>query len=191
MKLRVEVDGEVYFLARQPSGAWSTQSENRQASAQALPGDYSIEFEGTELRFHEGASGTASIVEAMPGVFSVLVGDRSFRVHVAPGAGADFEVWPNAGESRAISLTDARDRSNRLAKNSTNGPVEVRAQMPGKVIKVLVAPGATVEAGQGLIVVEAMKMQNEMKAPKDGKIARVHAKEGTTVAAGEPLVVVE
>jgi len=163
LKLRVEVDGE----------------------------PYSLELGDGEFRVHEGDSGAISVVEAMPGVFSVLVGDRSFRVHVAPGTGADFEVWPNAGESRAISLTDARDRSNRHAKNSTNGPVEVRAQMPGKVIKVLVAPGAVVEAGQGLIVVEAMKMQNEMKAPKDGKIARVHAKEGTTVAAGEPLMVVE
>jgi len=82
-------------------------------------------------------------------------------------------------------------RSNRRAKTSGDGPVEVRAQMPGKVIKVLVAPGDTVEAGQGLVVVEAMKMQNEMKAPKGGKVARLHAREGATVIAGEPLVVVE
>jgi biotin carboxyl carrier protein len=67
----------------------------------------------------------------------------------------------------------------------------VRAQMPGKVIKVLVVSGATVEAGQGLVVVEAMKMQNEMKAPKSGRVARMHAREGATVTAGEPLAVVE
>ena len=72
-----------------------------------------------------------------------------------------------------------------------DGPVEVRAQMPGKIIQVLVAPGDIVEAGQGLVVVEAMKMQNEMKAPKGGRVARVHAREGATVTAGEPLAVVE
>jgi biotin carboxyl carrier protein len=130
-------------------------------------------------------------METMPGVFSALVGDRSFLVSVGPGAGGELEVWTNGEQRLAISLADLRDRSSRRAKASGDGPVEVRAQMPGKVIKVLVAAGATVEAGQGLVVVEAMKMQNEMKAPKGGRVARVHAREGATVIAGEPLAVVE
>ena len=72
-----------------------------------------------------------------------------------------------------------------------HGPLELRAQMPGKVIKILVAQGAAVQSGQGLIVVEAMKMQNEMKSPKDGVVSKIHAAEGATVAAGEILIVVE
>jgi biotin carboxyl carrier protein len=63
--------------------------------------------------------------------------------------------------------------------------------MPGKVVRVLVAAGDPVEAGQGIAVVEAMKMQNEMKAPRAGKVLSVPAKEGDTVAAGEVLATIE
>jgi biotin carboxyl carrier protein len=63
--------------------------------------------------------------------------------------------------------------------------------MPGKVVRVLVAEGDTVERGQGLVVIEAMKMQNEMKSPKQGRVVSVHAVAGATVAAGEVVAVVE
>lgn len=62
--------------------------------------------------------------------------------------------------------------------------------MPGKVIRVLVASGSDVGAGQGLFVVEAMKMQNEIKSPKQGKVERINAKEGQAVSAGEVLAVI-
>jgi biotin carboxyl carrier protein len=62
--------------------------------------------------------------------------------------------------------------------------------MPGKVVRVLVSPGDTVEAGQGLLVVEAMKMQNEMKASRAGKVRSIAAKEGATVVAGEVLATI-
>jgi biotin carboxyl carrier protein len=169
LKLRVEVDSETYFLELDINGERVTYSVDPSLSSSA----------------------SASIVETIPGVFSVRVGDRSFLVHVAPGTEGELEVWTSGDERHVISLADLRDRSSRRAKLSGDGPVEVRAQMPGKVIKVLVEPGASVEAGQGLVVVEAMKMQNEMKAPKSGKVARVHAREGATVTAGEPLAVVD
>jgi biotin carboxyl carrier protein len=63
--------------------------------------------------------------------------------------------------------------------------------MPGKVVRVLVAQGDLVEAGQGIAVVEAMKMQNELKAPRGGRIASLSTHEGATVAAGEVLAVIE
>jgi biotin carboxyl carrier protein len=63
--------------------------------------------------------------------------------------------------------------------------------MPGKVVRVLVKPGETVAAGQGLLVVEAMKMQNEMRAPKAGRVVAVPAGEGATVAAGAVLATIE
>jgi biotin carboxyl carrier protein len=63
--------------------------------------------------------------------------------------------------------------------------------MPGKVVRVLVSEGGAVEAGQGIAVIEAMKMQNEMKAPKRGRIAALPVREGATVAAGEVLAVIE
>ncbi len=71
------------------------------------------------------------------------------------------------------------------------GRAEVVAPMPGKVVRVLVAEGATVEAGDGLVVVEAMKMQNELKSPKAGTIVALYAQAGATVNAGDVLLVVE
>jgi biotin carboxyl carrier protein len=63
--------------------------------------------------------------------------------------------------------------------------------MPGKIVRVLVSPGENVEEGQGLVVVEAMKMQNEMKSPKTGRVAEVRTSAESTVAAGDVLVVIE
>jgi biotin carboxyl carrier protein len=63
--------------------------------------------------------------------------------------------------------------------------------MPGKVVRILAKPGETVEAGQGVLVVEAMKMQNELKAARAGKVVTMSAKEGATVVAGEPLATIE
>jgi biotin carboxyl carrier protein len=62
--------------------------------------------------------------------------------------------------------------------------------MPGKVVRVLAAAGEEVQAGQGIVVVEAMKMQNEMKADRAGKVLTIPAQEGATVAAGEVLATV-
>jgi len=70
------------------------------------------------------------------------------------------------------------------------GVATIMAPMPGKVVRVLVAPGAAVEADQGIVVVEAMKMQNELKAPRAGRVISVAAKEGATVAAGETLATI-
>lgn len=128
-------------------------------------------------------------MEVMPGVFSVLLNHRSFTVYVVPN-GENLEVW-NGGERHLLSIADARDRSSKNKKIGAAGPMELRAQMPGKVIKLLVQVGTAVEPGQGLIVVEAMKMQNEMKSPKEGIVSRIHAVEGATVVAGEALIVVE
>ena len=69
--------------------------------------------------------------------------------------------------------------------------MEIAAMMPGKVVRVLVAEGDEVEAGAGLVVVEAMKMQNEMKSPKSGRVVEVKIKPEATVAAGEVLMVIE
>ena len=63
--------------------------------------------------------------------------------------------------------------------------------MPGKVVRVLVAEGDAVQKGDGVIVVEAMKMQNEMKSPKDGVVSKIKIAEGDTVSAGDILVVIE
>jgi biotin carboxyl carrier protein len=176
LRLRIEVDGEGYSLDLQRNGA---TSEYRLGVQQTEAGGQGI----------RNLSGTASVIEVAPGVFSVLLSHRSFTVYVVPN-GENLEVWTGGGR-HVISIADARDRSSKKKKVSAAGPMELRTLMPGKVIKLLVQVGAAVEVGQGLMVVEAMKMQNEMKSPKRGIVSRIHAVEGATVAAGEALIVVE
>ena len=72
-----------------------------------------------------------------------------------------------------------------------SGKAEIKTAMPGKVVRILVAEGDTVQKGDGVIVVEAMKMQNEMKSPKDGVISKIKFAEGDTVSAGDVLVIIE
>jgi biotin carboxyl carrier protein len=63
--------------------------------------------------------------------------------------------------------------------------------MPGKVVRILAAAGDLVETSQGLVVVEAMKMQNELKAARPGRVTEIRAREGETVAAGDVLMILE
>ena len=74
---------------------------------------------------------------------------------------------------------------------AVDGAAQIVAPMPGKIVRVLVEAGARVEAGDGIIVVEAMKMQNEMKAPRAGVVAEIRAADGATVNAGDVLAVIE
>ena len=135
------------------------------------------------------ATGSASVDEISHGVFSILLGTRSLTVYVT-GQEDSLEVW-SAGRRLAITLADARDRVIETSASAQAGPVEIRAHMPGKVVKLLVKSGAQVQAGDGLVVVEAMKMQNEMKSPKDGQVTKIYVAENATVAAAERLMIVE
>lgn len=148
-----------------------------------------LDGETYKLRGAIEARGAASIARIQDGVFSVLLDRKSSTVRVVPVRGG-YEVLAGS-VSRLIEIADLRDRSSKTNKQSLAGPYELRALMPGKVIKLLVAEGERVEAGQALIVVEAMKMQNETKSPKAGVVTKIFAQEGATVAAGERLLLVE
>jgi biotin carboxyl carrier protein len=121
------------------------------------------------------------------GASSVLIGGRVYQIR--PGA-TSSEVLVN-GSSIAIDLRDPRALRSQKGSASAHGRAEINAPMPGKVVRLLVAKGDTVEAGQGLVVVEAMKMQNEVTSPKTGRVAEVRTAAGSAVAAGEVLMVVE
>jgi biotin carboxyl carrier protein len=95
------------------------------------------------------------------------------------------------GHRIAVEIVDARNALRKAAQRGHDGMAELRAPMPGKVVKVLVAEGADVEVNQGLVVIEAMKMQNEVKSPKKGVVRKVGVKEAAAVNAGDLLVVVE
>jgi biotin carboxyl carrier protein len=131
----------------------------------------------------------ADIQEVEPGVYSVLVGARSVEAK-NEGNGDGFAVRVN-GRHYNIAVRDPRQRSRHASHLATEGPQAVTSPMPGKVVRVMVQPGEAVRAGAGLLVVEAMKMQNEIRAPKNGVVAAVHVHVGSSVRAGETMLVVE
>ena len=152
-----------------------------------------IEIEGSRLRY-EREDGIVIEGDFSLAGTSVLLNGRSFRV-VTNGTrgtsrGTDNEVWVN-GRLLSMEVFDSRDLRPGQSGVANHGRQEIAASMPGKVFRILVAAGEAVEEGQGLVVVEAMKMQNEMKSPKSGRVAEVRARPDSTVVAGEVLVVIE
>lgn len=133
----------------------------------------------------ETRKGSASVIEVAPGVFSVLIEGRSFEVRVAQDS---YEV---DGVRIDITVEDPRAPRSADAPAGREGRAMLLAPMPGKVVRVLVEEGQQVEAGQGIVVIEAMKMQNEMKSPKAGTVVSLKAQTGAAVTAGDLLAVVE
>ena len=122
---------------------------------------------------------------------SLLAGTRSARCDIEPGKDGKLSVL--VGENVfPLELLDERRLRLRQAvgKFSLEGPQRIDAPMPGKVVRVMVKVGDEVAEGQGLVVVEAMKMENELKSPKAGKVTELHAVEGATVESGARLAVV-
>ena len=95
------------------------------------------------------------------------------------------------GRRFRVAITDPRRWSTKKATAHGQDRENIIAPMPGKIVRVLVKPGDRVESGQGILVVEAMKMQNEMKAHRAGRIAALPAREGETVSAGAILATIE
>jgi biotin carboxyl carrier protein len=124
-------------------------------------------------------------------VLWLLIGGRSYEVRrEAQAAGAMRLVV--RGRRYAAEVRDPRAfRGRRAATEAGSGPVRLVSPMPGKVVRLLKAEGAEVEAGEGVVVVEAMKMQNEIRSPRKGVVKKILAAAGTAVNAGETLVVVE
>jgi biotin carboxyl carrier protein len=141
------------------------------------------------FRLGDAEERSAHAEVAEPCVYSVLMDGRSYdaRVEETP-AGLVVVI---DGYRFEIEVRDPRRWSRKAGARAREGIQTVAAPMPGKVVRVLVAPGEAVEAGQGLLVVEAMKMQNEMKASRAGRILTVTAKEGAAVSAGEILATME
>ena len=134
----------------------------------------------------------AEVLEIGPGSFSILFQGASFDTQIIPEA-EGLAVFCRGREFHAT-VRDPRAwkdwKRTDGGLQQTHGRQEVVAPMPGKIVRVLVAAGQNVEVGQGLVVVEAMKMQNEIRATKSGQAERLLVREGQTVSAGEPLLVI-
>jgi biotin carboxyl carrier protein len=160
----VTIDGKNYRLElNRVDGRWSCQLDGREVEVEA--------------------------VLARPDVLSLRIGDVAYEVKSERVAN-DLRVW--VGTSRfAVELHDPRSLRGRSRAADDQGPRKIIAPMPGKVVRLLVREGDEVEVGGGVAVVEAMKMQNEIKSPKKGTIKKVLVGEGAAVNAGDVLAIVE
>ena len=128
---------------------------------------------------------TDGTYEVEPGVFLVIAQGKVQEARV------DGTTVTVNGTRFTDLQTDPRKWNPGAAAGQSQGRATIKAPMPGKVVRVLVQQNDAVEAGQGLVVVEAMKMQNELRSARAGIVTEVHAKEGDTVEAGALMVVVE
>ena len=138
----------------------------------------------------DGRTIPVDISEPTPGVLSLLIGGRSYRC--VRTIFADEETIAVSGQQHRVAVSDPRSlRSQRRRPGAGNGTLQIKASMPGRVARVLVAPGDAVVAHQGIVVIEAMKMQNELKAARDGRVAEVRVAAGDKVTSGQVLAVLE
>jgi biotin carboxyl carrier protein len=168
MKLTAEIAGEEHALELRRDGV--------RVEAEVGGRRYELEARETEA-----------------GAYLFVLGGRVYECRVEAGASRDGETHVEInGREFDVTLYDPRRLRAAAAGTAQGlGRAVVVASMPGKVVRVLVEEGATVEAGAGLVVVEAMKMQNELKSPKAGTVVELRAREGATVNSGDVLVVVE
>lgn len=139
----------------------------------------------------DGLPLNADATEISPNVFSVLLNGQSHEIHIHPQPGGALTLQAGKHEFIAEVLDPRAWRGRHHGHIEAEGRQEITAPMPGKVIRVLVKTGDKVQAGQGILVVEAMKMQNEVRSPKTGKVGRVLTEEGQPVNAGQVLAWIE
>lgn len=125
--------------------------------------------------------------EVEPNVFLFKHQNRIFQIYVAPNG------IVNVGNQQfEINLIDPkRLRGSHALGAGADATAEIKTAMPGKVVRLLTEEGAEIKRGEGVVIVEAMKMQNEMKSPKDGRVKEIRVAEGATVNAGDVLAVIE
>ncbi len=164
MTYEISIDGKHYHLdLNRAEGRWSCSLDGREVEVDA--------------------------VLARPDVLSLRIDNQAYEVKCERVA-RDMHLW--VGSARfAVEVRDPRSLRGRVRALDDQGPKKLTAPMPGKIIRVLVSQGSEVEAGAGVLVVEAMKMQNEIKSPKKGTIQKILVSEGAAVNAGDVLAIVE
>jgi biotin carboxyl carrier protein len=140
----------------------------------------------------DGRKYELEVSEPEPGVYLFKHEGRIYEASVSRAKDADTTQVAIGRDRFDIRLIDPkRLRGSGSGADHGHGPAEIKTAMPGKVVRILVAPGAEVAKDDGILVVEAMKMQNELKAPKAGLVKEVRAREGDTVGAGDVLAIIE
>jgi biotin carboxyl carrier protein len=153
--------------------------------------DHTVDLERTGDQWRiilDGEPVEADVAEISPNTLSILLRGESHEIRVARSSDGLLKVQTGLREFSA-EVTDQRSwRGRRLSHVEAEGRQQITAPMAGKVVRLLVKSGESVEVGQGLLVVEAMKMQNEIRSTKSGTVERLLAEEGQAVNAGQTLV---
>jgi biotin carboxyl carrier protein len=154
--------------------------------------NYRLELSREDNRWScrvDGRTVEVDAVQVRSDVLSLRIGNLAYEVKCERVAG-EIYLWVGS-ERFAAQIRDPRSLRGRSRAADDQGPKKLTAPMPGKVVRVLVTQGAEIEAGAGVLVVEAMKMQNEIKSPKKGTIQKIMVGEGTAVNSGDVLAIVE
>jgi len=155
--------------------------KNHRLDLNRVEGRWSCLLDGLEVE--------VDAVLARPDVLSLRIGNRAYEVKCEQVAG-EMHLW--VGSARfTVEVRDPRSLRGRVRAVDDHGPKKLTAPMPGKIVRVLVSQGDDVEAGAGVLVMEAMKMQNEIKSPKKGAIQKLLVSAGAAVNAGDVLAIVE
>ncbi len=166
MKIELEIDGQI------------------------IEAEFNFAGGAAQLTFG-GATREAQVSEPEPGIFTVIINDRVYRCALEKLPGGAVEVIVN-GKRIPVATRDKKHlRGQAGAAEGAGGQVTLSSPMPGKIVRVLLNAGDEVAAHQGVLIVEAMKMQNEVQSPKAGKVTEIKVAEGQTVNAGETLAVIE
>ncbi|HWY59343.1 MAG TPA: biotin/lipoyl-containing protein [Terriglobales bacterium] len=155
--------------------------------------NYRVEVERAEAAWRcrlDGRDIEMDAVLTRRDVLSVLIGGKAYEIKLEHTA-TDLHLW--VGSVRYLAeVRDPRSlRARKTAGADDKGPKKLLAPMSGKVVRVLIGEQQAVETGQSILVVEAMKMQNEIKSPKKGTVQKIVATEGANVNAGDVLAIVE
>lgn len=138
----------------------------------------------------DGSELDADAVEVSPGIYSILIGGKSLEARVEAKGDSQLRVTVASREYEATIRNSRKWKRDRAAGAEAEGRQQVTTPMPGKIVLVLMKTGDAVDAGQGIVVVEAMKMQNEIRSPKSGTVERLLVVAGQTVNAGEVVAIV-
>lgn len=171
--------------------------ENSHTSEHRLEVEKSLNGrEGAPCFIIDGEPLEADYAEIRPGHYSILIGGQSYQARVAPAADGRTDAVEDwvvtiAEYDFHVRISDPRRRRFASQTASQEGPMDVLAPMPGRIVRVLVGRDEEVQQDQGLVVIEAMKMQNELRAPRPGRITEVHVQEGVGIEAGARLLRLE
>ena len=152
-----------------------------------------VELRASTARVIEAKIGgrkyTLEAEAVQPGVYWLNWNNQSLEIAVTPSP--EGYVVSIGGQHMLVDIIDSRTALRRAAQLGHDGTAQIRAPMPGKIVRLLVTEGAAVQTNQGILVMEAMKMQNEIKTPKSGMVQKLGVKEGAAVIAGDLLATVE